>query len=218
MNLHHHPDISTLVSHAAGSLPEALATVVACHLTICNQCRQQVSEAEQLGSMLLNDIKPISVSTKTKSDLLEKLDLLEPAKVTTVPKNNPPQYGEIPQPLNKLLNTASLDSINWKTMAPGMKQKIINDSDNRLRLLKISPGTCMPVHGHTGSELTMVLRGSYTDETGRYTPGDIADLGADIQHQPVVDSNEACICLIATDAPLRFVNWVPRLLQPFFGI
>lgn len=76
----------------------------------------------------------------------------------------------------------------------------------------------MPSHGHTGSELTMVLRGSYTDELGRFCAGDVADLDPDVQHQPVADTDEHCICLIATDAPLRFNGLVPRLLQPFFQI
>ncbi|WP_263079438.1 ChrR family anti-sigma-E factor [Endozoicomonas sp. Mp262] len=217
MSLHHHPDISTLISYAAGSLPEALATVVACHLSVCGQCQQQVSEAEQIGSLLLNDIEPVPVSDKAKDALLQKLDQLDNIQTLTIKKTSQP-IGESPALLQKLLKSKQLDQLNWKSMAPGMKQYIISHSDDRLRLLKIAPGTCMPVHGHTGSELTMVLRGSYTDETGHYSSGDIADLGSDIQHQPVVDSHQECICLIATDAPLRFVNWVPRLLQPFFGI
>ena len=76
----------------------------------------------------------------------------------------------------------------------------------------------MPEHGHGGEELTVMLRGSYSDHTGRYIVGDVADLDEDIEHQPVVDSDEDCICLVATEAPTRFKSVWARLAQPFIGI
>ena len=32
----------------------------------------------------------------------------------------------------------------------------------------------MPIHTHTGAEVTLVLAGGFTDETGSYGPGDIS--------------------------------------------
>jgi len=62
-----------------------------------------------------------------------------------------------------------------------------------------------------------VLRGSFTDEIGRFAAGDIADLDDQIEHQPLVDSAEDCICLVATDAPLKFTTLLGRLMQPMTG-
>ncbi len=36
--------------------------------------------------------------------------------------------------------------------------------------------------------------------------------------EPVAEAGEDCLCLAATDAPLRFVGLMPRLLQPLFRI
>jgi putative transcriptional regulator len=61
------------------------------------------------------------------------------------------------------------------------------------------------------------LRGSFSDEVGRFCRGDVADLDDQIEHQPLVDSEEDCICLIATDAPLRFTTLFGKLVQPITG-
>ena len=46
----------------------------------------------------------------------------------------------------------------------------------------------------------------------------VADLDAEVEHQPVVDSEQACICLVATEHPARFKGWISRLLQPLVGM
>ena len=216
----HHPDTSTLLSYAAGSLPEPLAMVTACHLSHRTQCRNLLHDADQIGSMLLDDITPTSVSVSVKQSLLARLDSVETIKVPLPKATRFPQQSlrDIPYPLNTILGS-SLETLEWKTLVPGIKQHLIStSSDGHLRLLNISPGTSIPEHSHTGSELTLIIKGSITDETGQYCVGDMADLGPDIQHQPVVDTSEACICLVATDAPLRFKHWVPRMLQPLLKI
>lgn len=39
-----------------------------------------------------------------------------------------------------------------------------------------------------------------------------------MQHTPVAEEGEVCICLAATDAPLKFNAIIPRLAQPFLRI
>jgi len=82
------------------------------------------------------------------------------------------------------------------------------------RLLKVAPGKSILPHGHHGNELTLLLRGSYADEVGRFAQGDVADLDDQIEHQPLVDGNEDCICLVATDSPLRFTTLLGKVIQP----
>ncbi|KEQ17522.1 ChrR family anti-sigma-E factor [Endozoicomonas numazuensis] len=213
----HHPDLSTLMSYSAGSLPDAIATVVAAHLSLCDHCSCHVQEAEQIGISLLEQLEPTPMSAGAKDDILSMLGETTQAAEPAKPEPHVPDDADVPSPLRHLLGHY-LDDLHWKTMAPGLKQFILPAAESNLRLLKIAPGTCMPSHGHTGSELTLVLRGSYSDELGRFCAGDVADLDPDIQHQPVADTHEGCICLIATDAPLRFNGLVPRLLQPFFQL
>ncbi|MCV6588281.1 MAG: cupin domain-containing protein [Marinobacterium sp.] len=109
------------------------------------------------------------------------------------------------------------EALPWKRLVPGIQHLPLESSEGNLRLLKIAPGISIPLHSHEGSELTLILQGSYCDELGRFQAGDVADLDCDTEHQPITDGNEPCICLVATDAPLRFNDLLPRMLQPFTG-
>ena len=76
----------------------------------------------------------------------------------------------------------------------------------------------MPEYGHGGEEITLILSAAENDKFGRYAQGDVADLDESIEHQPVVETGAACICLVATEAPTRFKSGPALLLQPLIGI
>jgi putative transcriptional regulator len=76
----------------------------------------------------------------------------------------------------------------------------------------------VPDHGHNGIEMTLVLQGSFADETGTFGVGDLEVADEELEHTPVAGEGLPCICLAATDAPLRFRTLMPRLLQPLFRI
>ena len=106
-------------------------------------------------------------------------------------------------------------------MAPGLAQSVVPAQGYRkgvLRLLKIQPGTTMPRHSHKGGELTLILRGAYEDELGKFGVGDLADLDTDHTHSPKAVGDAPCICLIATAAPLAFKTLSGRIAQPFIGL
>jgi putative transcriptional regulator len=67
-------------------------------------------------------------------------------------------------------------------------------------------------------ELTLVLQGAFADENDRFGRGDIEIADEDLEHTPVALAGEDCICLAATDAPLRFRGLIPRLAQPLLRI
>jgi putative transcriptional regulator len=70
-------------------------------------------------------------------------------------------------------------------------------------------------HTHTGIELTCVLRGSFSHEGGRFGPGDF-DFGDEtLDHQPIVGSDEPCLCLVAMTGDLRMNGFFGRLIGPF---
>lgn len=101
----------------------------------------------------------------------------------------------------------------------GVKQSILSETEGgSVRLLYIPAGQAVPDHSHNGLELTLVLQGSFSDETGRFGVGDVEIGDEDLEHTPIADAGDACICLAATDAPLRFNAFLPRLLQPLFRI
>ncbi len=215
--INHHLDEATILAFAAGTLPEAHRVVAATHAAYCAHCRGAVRAAEMLGGSLLLDEPSSAVSATCRAATLASLDAL-PA---TVEKPVRPAKNEVPAVLCNLLGNTPLAELPWKKKAPGVAICAIPLSDGaktRLQLLRIGPGRAMPEHGHGGEEITVVLRGSYKDHTGRYATGDVADLDESIEHQPVVDSDVDCICLVATEAPTRFKSFWARLAQPFVGI
>jgi putative transcriptional regulator len=76
----------------------------------------------------------------------------------------------------------------------------------------------VPEHGHGGEEVTLILSGAYRDHMGRFGRGDVADLDEDIEHKPVAEDGEDCICLVAIERPTRFKSFAARLMQPLVGI
>ena len=56
MTIRHHPNETTLISYAAGALPVAIAGLVACHATICPECRAKVRRLKIVGALLLETI------------------------------------------------------------------------------------------------------------------------------------------------------------------
>ena len=86
------------------------------------------------------------------------------------------------------------------------------------RLLRVAPGAALPHHTHVGSELALVLQGGFGDVNGHYLRGDVSEADSAVDHRPVADADEDCLCLIVTDAPLRLTGWLGRLMNPFIRI
>jgi putative transcriptional regulator len=216
VTISHHLDHATLVAYAAGTLGEAHSVVVASHVALCATCRAAVREAEAVGGSLLTAQDMDAVSDACRAATLASLDRApQPQKVAARPVT------DVPLPLCNLLENVPLSAIRWKVKAPGVAKYDVPLSPGartHLQLLRLAPGKALPDHGHGGEELTLVLKGSYSDHTGRYGPGDIADLDENTEHAPVVDTDGECICVIATEAPTRFKSVLARLFQPFVGI
>lgn len=225
MTIEHHPDDATLVSYAAGSLDEALSAVVASHLELCARCRRRVEELESLGATMLDDVEPTAMTDGAMDSFQQALESLDDKVLhihaqRAAPEAPRPEAGRLSGPLARLVGP-SFDDVPWKWLAPGIryhKLRLSEGSEGDLRLLKIAPGRKLPEHGHGGSEMTLILSGSYRDRFGRFGPGDVADLDAEVEHQPVVCSEQACICLVASEHGARFKGWASRLLQPLVGM
>lgn len=218
MTINHHLSDPTLLSYAAGNVSEASSLVIVTHVHMCSECRQKLNDLELLGGLSLEDSPVSSINPDALEIVLEHIAKQEsiPEKPNCRKINN----SDIPAPLQSFL-PHGLSEINWKMVAPGIKSFSFSKRKSKtstIRLLKISPGTAIPEHSHGGMELTLVLKGSFSDGKTKFFPGDVADLDEDTQHNPIVDNDEDCICLIATDAPLKFSNFIPRLAQLFTGV
>ena len=209
-DIRHHIPEPLLQAYASGNLPHAYAVVVAAHISVCDTCRVVAEGHATAGGQIMEATAEEAVSAALKARILDMLDDPDPLPPT------PQAKGIYPAPVAELF---SGDTPAWKSLGMGVKQSIlsINDSGS-VRLLYIPGGRAMPHHGHNGLELTLVLQGAFSDETGRFARGDV-ELGLpDMDHTPIAEEGPACICLAATDARLKFNSLIPRLLQPFLKI
>lgn len=214
----YHPDSSTLVAYAAGAVTEGFSLVIAAHLESCQQCRESVARAESMGGELLHELPGAVMADASMGQIWERIAAAPAAVPVAI---NPPERDSVLPAVLQPLFPGGLKEIKWRTLVPGINQFVLSEVDSdqgSVRLLNIAPGTTVPHHTHLGSELTLVLQGSYSDETGRYRRGDLADVDSSVHHQPVVDSDGPCICLIATDQRLRFSGALNRMLQPLVGM
>ena len=60
----------------------------------------------------------------------------------------------------------------------------------------------MPAHSHGGLELTLVLQGSFDDETGHFGPGDVEIADEMLEHTPIAGPGTPCIALAASGFPI----------------
>ncbi len=142
------------------------------------------------------------------------MDLLDAPAPQAVPR--PRRVGIYPAPLAAVLGDAGPQ---WRSLGLGVRQSILHqDRSGSVRLLSIPPGQAVPEHGHRGLELTLVLQGSFGDATGSFGVGDLEVADSGLEHVPVAGPGATCICLAATDAPLRFRSILARLTQRFARI
>jgi len=211
----HHLTEPLLIGYAAGTLPEAFNLVVATHITMCDSCRAALAEYEAVGGEIMLGNDPVDVAEDALAATLALIDngsYVEPSKPARA-KNS-----VFPGPLQEYVN-GDIHSLKWRKVGGGVSQLVLQTSDDAsVRLLRIPAGTAVPDHGHQGTELTLVLQGAFIDEEDRFAAGDVEVANQDLNHTPVAENGVDCICLAATDAPLRFNGFMPRLAQRFIGI
>ena len=211
--IRHHLNDALLMGYAAGHLSEAFGLVVATHVTMCDDCRARLESFEALGGAVIEAEDETAVSTDALARMMARLEV---PVVSAPPKA--PRKTSLPSPVAAYVG-GDLDAVKWRALGGGVRQAILPTGPKAtVRLLHIPAGQAVPDHGHRGMELTLVLRGAFRDATDRFGPGDLEIAGEDLAHKPVAEAGEDCICLAATDAPLRFTGLMPRLLQPLFRI
>ncbi len=216
----HHPGEDLLATYVAGTLDEASALAMATHLSLCPACRRQVATLEALGGSLIDALPETPLAADSLAATLAR------AKAPASAGEGPPPAQPVqikrsymlPAPLRRYVG-GDIEAVKWRRIGPGIDQLPLVSSDGvTARLLRIAPGRSVFDHGHGGVEMTLCLNGSYESMGTHFARGDIEILDENVTHRPVAGSEDVCICLAVTDAPLRFDNWLGRLMQPFIGI
>jgi putative transcriptional regulator len=211
MTIKHHPSDATLAAYTSGTLDQARGLVVATHVSLCAQCRAAVKKFESVGGAVLEESEPAALSPdalQRAMAALGPLEIIQPA----IGGENPPEF---PEPLSRYTMGP------WRWIGRGVQWRAVDvasDDGVRVFMLKAVPGTRLPRHRHTGTEWTCVFEGAFTHHLGRYGAGDFDEADETVEHDPRVDPEEGCVCLVALQGHIELQGWLGRLIQPFIRI
>jgi putative transcriptional regulator len=212
MTISHHPPEDLLADFAAGRLEEAHQLVVGVHVAGCARCGRFVQAIEQLGGLALEDVEPVPVASDAFEQVMSRIHAAPEERAARTSEAARSSEQDVPAALRNYRIGKR------RRIAPGLSMRPIELSGSgtaRAFLLRSAPGTRMLEHTHTGTELTLVLEGSFSHEGGRFGPGDF-DYGDDeIDHRPLVGDEGPCVCLVAMTGDLRMNGLLGRLIGPF---
>ena len=185
-----------------------------------------LSEAKSLFVsmyLFLNSVaaKKASIFDNILADNLADLDEVAPKKInykdciTATSKEN--LEFNISKNYNPLTNLiGSIDKLKWKSIYKGFREFNIPLKDNdTIKLIKMDPGTSVPLHSHNGKEYILVIDGSFCDEYVEYKKGDIQINDQKIKHNPSACDTNGCVCLSITESDVVFFGKFASILNLF---
>lgn len=210
----YHPDTNTLLEFAASSLPAAQSVVVSTHLQFCSECRQRLAQLESLGATMFEDAQPIDINPSVFDNVLARLD-----EVQEVHAANDANASTMSWTV-KQIRKGNLDELDWKKVTRSLRIADLGEIEGaaEFSLYHIAEGGRIPQHNHSGTEMTLVLQGGFSDESGSYHAGDFIIREAGDIHAPTALPGSECICLAVLEAPLRFTRWHHRWLSPLLQL
>jgi putative transcriptional regulator len=214
-SIKHHPSRVMLVDFSAGNLGTAESICVSAHLHFCDQCRNELMRLDQVASKLMSEAEPQIIGEDLFDSVMSKIDALP--EDTKIRKSD--EKSEFPYPVAKLI--AETESpLDWRRMSSSVDVARFQTGQNsyEVALHRICAGGKTPHHGHNGTEFTVVLKGSFSDEQAVYSEGDFLLREPGDEHQPMGAQNGECICLSALAAPIKLSSPLGFLMKPWLRI
>ena len=202
-----------LLDYATGALSRPLEILVETHLAMNEESSQSMRMLMQLGGILLEDCEPVSLSEGALENVMSQLGRHD----TDITKDSAKIHSHnewLPRPVANYVPSADCKK-SWRRAGIGIMEVDIDfgESGGQAKIYRIAPGTAVPIHTHTGAEVTLVLSGGFTDETGSYGPGDISIQEAGGEHQPVADDDGECIVYAVNEGQIRLTGPIGRVLN-----
>ncbi|MGH1439722.1 MAG: ChrR family anti-sigma-E factor [Cellvibrionaceae bacterium] len=222
----HHPSENLLAEFAAGTLPLAQAVAVKAHLHFCSECQQAVKKMESYGGSMLERLEPQPTMAGSFDQLMNTIDKTSEAQLATTVKATQPilnksenqdSHADLPRLVRKLIKQRPL---KWKRVNRSLKTAplTVGQKQYQVSLQKIEAGNTAPEHDHRGTEITVVLEGSFSDKQGIYQKGDFLIKEPGDIHQPISARNQHCLCLSVEEAPVKLTGLWGRILNPFIKL
>jgi putative transcriptional regulator len=210
----HHPPETLLMEYATGALREAQALAVATHLAYCPACRQQAQLLDELGGALIDTLPPEPLPPDALSALIARLDEVPAPQMSKPPAcvASATLLGglRVPEPLRGYLAGIQEPAI-WVSLADGVSalHLALGKTPVVAEILKMAPGSALPVHRHSDQELILTLQGAFSEEAGPYsakggfyTVGDLGEFEGGSTHT-VVAGADGCVCYRVLAGPIE---------------
>ena len=180
-----------IFGYSSGNLGEAKSLFTSMYLYLNSFASKKASIFDNMLAQNFNELEGIG---------LKKLKYTDCIKMSDSKKQN---ENKSVNPLNYLVK--DFNHIDWKTVYKGFKEFNIpvNDNDS-VKLIKMDPGTSVPLHSHNGKEYILVIDGSFCDEYGEYNKGDMQINDQQIKHHPTACKSDGCVCLSITENDVVF--------------
>ena len=216
MSVHHHPESSILWEYATGSVPEPLGLVLALHLSHCPACSTAVARYEEIGGALLEDAVPTHLDVEEMlGDVLNRLNEPDSELLSAAAADRDGFPGALSQRL-----PTPFSELPWKRVSRGVSEfrLAIDEDEHVAKLIRIEAGAIVPRHTHRGEEFTVVIKGGFRDGDEMYTGGDFTAANSTVRHNPVASGAEPCVCVAVTNAPLKLLTPLGRIVEPLLRL
>ncbi len=214
MTIRSHPSEATLLAYAAGTLPTGVSLAVSVHLQFCSLCRAPIAAWESVGGTVLEALPEAEMAEDALAQTLARVS--EAQSSPTLGKAAKVEIAGIELP--PALAAAGVKDRRW--LAPGIWRAMIpagSAGPAETYLLRLGANHKIPLHGHEGTETICVMKGSFSDVTGRYSAGDFLELDETALHRPIAGPEGECICIISSDAPPKLRGLLGLLMRVFEG-
>ena len=191
-----------IFGYSSGNLCEAKSLFTSMYLYLNSIAAKKASIFDNILAQNFSELKGIKLKKLKYTDCIKK----------DISKNKSSNFQN--NPLSRIVG--DLNHIDWKTVYKGFKEfKIpVNDNDS-VKLIKMDPGTSVPLHSHNGKEYILVLDGSFCDEYGEYNKGDMQINDQQIKHNPTACNSSGCVCLSITENDVVFFGKFGSALNLF---
>ena len=191
-----------IFGYSSGNLGEAKSLFTSMYLYLNSVAAKKASIFDNMLAQNFSELKDVRLKKLKYTDCIKN-------------DNSKKQNNNLSNnPLSRLIG--DLNHIDWKTIYKGFKEfKIpVNDNDS-VKLIRMDPGTSVPLHSHNGKEYILVIEGSFCDEYGEYNKGDMQINDQKIKHNPTACNSNGCICLSITENDVVFFGKFGSALNLF---
>ena len=193
-----------IFGYSSGNLGEAKSLFVSMYLFLNSVAAKKASIFDNFMASNLNDLDEVPPKKLNYKDC-----------ITASPKEN--LESKISKNYNPLTNLiGNIDNLKWKSIYKGFREYNLPLKDNDIiKLIKMDPGTSVPLHSHNGKEYILVIDGSFSDEYGEYKKGDMQINDQNIKHHPTACNKNGCVCISITENDVIFFGKFASILNLF---